>query len=97
MVDREWEGSRKDPRHYGKVQADKQKRIQERYDRLKEFLDERSRRLWAANEAIAFGRGGIRSVAEVLGMSPKTVMDVRGSWKALAATRGSCKTICPGV
>ena len=30
--------------------------------------------MWAANEAIRFGRGGIRAVAEALGMSQMTVI-----------------------
>jgi hypothetical protein len=75
MIEREWEGGRKDERLYQKVRTEKQKRIREKYDRLKPFLDERCRRLWAANEAVAFGQGGIRAVAEALGMSPKTVID----------------------
>jgi Rhodopirellula transposase DDE domain len=94
MVDREWEGSRKDPRLYRKVRADKQQRIRERYDRLKGFLDERSRRLWAGNEAIAFGQGGIRAVAEALGMSPKTVMDGCRELKGASGDEG--KTLAVG-
>jgi Rhodopirellula transposase DDE domain len=77
MMDREWEGGKKDERLYRKVRAEKQKRIREKYDRLKAFLGERSRRLWAANEAIAFGQGGIRAIAEALEMSPQTVIDGR--------------------
>ena len=50
MMDREWEGGKKDERLYRKVRAEKQKIIREKYDRLKLFLDERSRRLWAAKE-----------------------------------------------
>jgi hypothetical protein len=74
MVQREWEGSQKDSRLYWKVRAEKQRRIRERYDRLRPFLNERSRRLWAANEACAFGQGGVRGVAEALGMSTQTVI-----------------------
>lgn len=73
MIDREWEGGQKDERLYENVRREKLKMVQEKYERLKGFLDERSRRLWAANEAVAFGRGGIRGVAEALGMSTKTV------------------------
>tara|TARA_B100000315_G_C14518857_1_gene560554 strand:+ start:109 stop:1407 length:1299 start_codon:yes stop_codon:yes gene_type:complete len=75
MVDRQWQGGKKDERLYRKVRVEKQKVVREKYERLRAFLDERSRRLWAANEAIAFGYGGIRGVAEVLGMSTKTVVD----------------------
>lgn len=74
MVQREWEGSQKDSRLYWKVRAEKQRGIRERYDRLRPFLNERSRRLWAANEACAFGQGGVRGVAEALGMSTQTVI-----------------------
>lgn len=77
MVDRDWEGGKKDKRLYHQVRQEKQKRIREKYDRLKPFLDERRRRLWAANEAVAFGHGGIRAVAEALGMSPKTMIEGR--------------------
>jgi len=94
VVDREWEGSKKDQRLYQKVRAEKQKRIRERYDRLKAFLDERSRRLWAANEAVAFGQGGIRAVAEALGMSPRTVMD--GSRELKSDGGAEEKTVAPG-
>ncbi|MDR3707155.1 MAG: ISAzo13 family transposase [Capsulimonadaceae bacterium] len=38
------------------------------------FLDERSRRLLAAGEALALGRGGISSVARETGMSRPTIM-----------------------
>ena len=31
-------------------------------------------RLWAANEALSFGRGGVRAVAEALAISAKTIM-----------------------
>jgi hypothetical protein len=77
MVDREWQGGRKDERLYQKVRQGKQELIVEKYERLKRFLDERRRRLWAANEAVAFGHGGVRAVAEALGMSAKTVIEGR--------------------
>src|SRR5512134_3385854 len=40
---------------------------------LKPLLDERARRLWAAVEARALGRGGINQVAEATGLSRATV------------------------
>ena len=40
---------------------------------LKPLLDERARRLWAAVEARALGRGGITLVAEATGLSRSTV------------------------
>src|SRR5262249_2627580 len=39
---------------------------------LKPLLDERARRLWAAVEARALGRGGISQVAEATGLSRAT-------------------------
>jgi len=75
MINREWQGGKQDERLYQEVRAAKQQVVREKYDRLRAFLDERSRRLWAANEAVAFGHGGIRAVAEALGMSTKTVIE----------------------
>lgn len=86
MVNREWQGGKEDERLYRKVRAEKQGVVREKYDRLTEFLDEQSRRLWAANEAVAFGYGGIRAVAEALGMSTKTV--VEGSRELKAKGKG---------
>jgi hypothetical protein len=77
MMEQEWEGSKNDRRLYQKVRSEKQERIRERYDRLQPFLQQRGRRLWAANESLGFGRGGIRAVAEALQMSCKTVMEGR--------------------
>src|SRR3982751_1682977 len=50
-----------------------EKTIQEKYNSLHTFLDERSRRLWAATEARALGRGGIALICRVTGMSNNTV------------------------
>ena len=43
--------------------------IRSKYLALEAVLDERSRRLWAAAEARALGRGGIARVVEATGMS----------------------------
>lgn len=74
MKENTWHGGRKDSRLYCKVRAEKQQVLATHYERIRPFLDERGRRIWAANEAIRFGRGGIRAVAEVLGMSQMTVI-----------------------
>jgi hypothetical protein len=74
MRDQEWEGGKRDPRLYRQVRAEKIKLLKAHYERLRPFMDERGRRLWAANEAIRFGQGGIRAVAEALGMSQMTVI-----------------------
>ncbi len=39
--------------------------VQAKYAALRPYLDERRRRLWAANEALALGRGGVKLVAGV--------------------------------
>ena len=74
QVEGKWEGGGKDSRLYWKVRGEKQREIRARYDRLTPFLNERSRRLWAGNESLAFGRGGVRAVAEALGMSAQRVI-----------------------
>jgi hypothetical protein len=47
--------------------------LREKYERLGPVLNERQRRLWAATEALALGRGGISRVAEATGLSRPTV------------------------
>lgn len=74
MSEEEWKGGRKDSRLYKRVRAEKQKSLAGHYERIRAFLDERGRRLWAANEALRFGRGGLRAVAEALGMSQMTII-----------------------
>jgi hypothetical protein len=47
--------------------------IAEKFTSLEPVLDERARRLWAAAEAHAIGRGGISRVAEATGLSRITL------------------------
>ena len=47
--------------------------IRQKYGVLVRELDERARRLWAASEAIALGRGGITAVAEATDMAISTI------------------------
>ncbi len=47
--------------------------LKAKFDSLYPHLNERSIRLWAAAEAIAFGRGGITQVSQATGLSPKTI------------------------
>src|SRR5437764_12704738 len=47
--------------------------ISEKYKTLAPLLDERARRLWAAAEARAIGRGGISRVSEATGLSRITI------------------------
>jgi hypothetical protein len=47
--------------------------IRDRYERTQAFLDERGRRLFAANEALAQGRGGVTAVAAATGVARSTI------------------------
>ena len=96
MIGPGWAGGQKDERLYRKVRAEMQKVVREKYDRLKPFLDERGRRLWAANEAMAFGQGGIRAVAEAVGMSPQTVMDGNRELKGEVGSDNDAVALPPG-
>ena len=44
-----------------------------RFLRLEPFLDERRRRLFAANEAVSFGRGGVSAVSSATGIARSTI------------------------
>src|ERR1700739_2637522 len=44
-----------------------------RYQGAAAFLDERGRRLFAANEALAHGRGGVTAVAAATGIARSTI------------------------
>ena len=47
--------------------------VREKYTALSSELDERARRIWAATEARAFGRGGIALVSRATGISVSTI------------------------
>ena len=47
--------------------------INKRYKLLRPTLDERLRRLWAAAEALAMGRGGVAAVSRATGFSQSTI------------------------
>ena len=47
--------------------------IQQKYEALKLYMDERMRRVWAAAEAKALGRGGISTVSLATGLTRKTI------------------------
>jgi len=47
--------------------------IKARFEALAPFLGERDRRLWAASEAYAAGRGGIMAVSAVTGIARSTI------------------------
>ena len=47
--------------------------IQQKFETLSFCLDERARRLWAATEALSYGRGGITIVSQATGLSNRTI------------------------
>jgi transposase len=47
--------------------------IKEKYEQIKNQLNERSRRIWAASESLAFGHGGIAIVAQATGLARSTI------------------------
>jgi hypothetical protein len=57
----------------GRMQNTTVQSIKAKYTSLEPVLDERARRLWAAAEARAVGRGGITWVAEATGLSRVTI------------------------
>ena len=48
-------------------------RVRAQFHRIEPFLDERGRRLFAANEALALGRGGVTVVAAATGIARSTI------------------------
>ena len=53
----------------------KEEEIKQRYERLAGELNERTRRLFAANEAMELGWGGIAVVARATGLSRQVITD----------------------
>ncbi len=48
--------------------------IRMKYNGLKKLLNERTRRVWAASEAKALGRGGIAILSEAIHMDRNTIV-----------------------
>jgi len=48
-------------------------KLKQKYNNIYIFLDERARRLWAANEALSIGYGGISMVIEATSISSATI------------------------
>ena len=75
MPESNWRGGKQEKqRLYWRVREERKQVVREKYERMKAHLGERGRRLWAANEALSFGAGGIRAVAEALAMSTATLL-----------------------
>lgn len=54
-------------------EASKLSEIQDKYNQLRDYLNEKSRRLWAATEAKSLGWGGIGLVSQATGLSYPTI------------------------
>jgi Rhodopirellula transposase DDE domain len=74
---------------YWKVREERKQILRQKFERLRPHLGERATRLWAANEALSFGTGGVRAVAEALAISPKTVIQGKRELLAPADVRDS--------
>ena len=78
-----------------KERGEHEAKIRDRYGKLRSSLTERARRLFVANEAIAFGYGGIIAASRATGMAPsvigKGIAEVRaiedGTAPSLSLTR----------
>jgi transposase len=76
-----------------KTYPEREAEIQERYLKLKGSLNERSRRLFVASEAIAFGHGGIAAAARATGMAPSVIG--RGIREVRAIEAGTAPELPP--
>jgi len=63
--------------------------IQSKYQAIAPYLNERSRRLWAASEARALGHGGQKRVHEATGLSCATIS--KGERELAAVEAGQVK------
>ncbi len=65
----------------GRIDPDKKERlvkdVKERYDRISGTMNELSKRLWAGNECLSIGHGGIGIVSMATGMARSTVVKGR--------------------
>ena len=63
--------------------------VRKKYQMLRQELDERGRRLWAAVEAETLGYGGITTVAQATGLAASTIRLGQRELTASAATEGN--------
>jgi len=72
--------------------------IQNKYNALKDELDERTRRLWGAAEANALGFGGIKTVSKATGMAESTLIIGRRELESSrdSVTKGTRRIRHPG-
>jgi hypothetical protein len=57
--------------------------VKQRFERMQGSLNERARRLFAATEALAIGRGGVAIVARATGIAPSTIGAGKAEVRAL--------------
>ena len=55
--------------------------IKKKYDSLHSEMDERGRRLWAAVESNAIGRGGVAALSKATGLAKSTIVAGRKELK----------------
>jgi hypothetical protein len=90
VPENDWQGSKQEKRRlYWKVREERKRMVREKYERLQPHLGERGTRLWAANEALSFGPGGVRAVAEALAISAKTIVQGKRELQAQPSHRDS--------
>ena len=70
--------------------------MQERIERMLPMLDERQKRLYLANEAISYGRGGISLVSRYSGMSRTTITKAVSELKNGTTIAGKTRRIGGG-
>lgn len=58
--------------------------VRQKWEQLRPFMDERLRRLWAASESLALGRGGPGVVAQATGLARSTLVYGRRELRAAA-------------
>jgi transposase len=74
--------------------------IRRQYKQLRNSLDERGRREWAASEAIALGRGGVARVHSATGIVPSTIgkgiRELKGGKPGAVDENGKRRVRLPG-
>ncbi|PZV07090.1 MAG: hypothetical protein DCF22_22620 [Leptolyngbya sp.] len=55
------------------VEREIEERVQVKYEQLAPYLNETSKRIWAAVEALSLGHGGVTSVFRATGLSRTTI------------------------
>ncbi len=70
--------------------------IRAKFEGLRPYLDERRRRLWAATEALALGRGGVTVVAAATGLRRNTIRAGLGELRAGGSALPDQRVRAPG-